>query len=476
MDSTSSLRSVTYQNVNGYTKYPPLAKDSDGYRTFLKAIGVGHDYNSQDLRTVSSQELLSQLYPALSDPEQFFYLEFSAKGTRQLRTELQVIAMKYDEVAPRMSSSYIISIGDPNLNRSSSAPSEAVTRSSVFRGPTLADLTTWIRNTLDYIQKKFVSHDETGYPTTILNQRVPSIEQLSTKLNESVDKLKTVYISRDQAQSIHADLFEQLIQSFPIFDQLYLGIMNPELEALQDGQFVTVRLQKFLIQDVLDYAQAITPKPGMTEAQTKVAEIEGYVDYWKADAVRLVNNLRQAGLPDDYYTNTTRPDTGWSGHNTTEQVLTGVTAAMDWYLTELMKKQTLTTALASELPVIIRFYPAAAVVAEPLCGVSTVPLSEHSFLQVATPQNNIAVQFMGCAALDTPDTQWRQLYAEIFKTIMRYGNPKCSVCAGRYIVKDCHLASVPDLSNAFNTAGTFNFGLISENWDSGKNDVVNYIG
>jgi hypothetical protein len=130
----------------------------------------------------------------------------------------------------------------------------------------------------------------------------------------------------------------------------------------------------------------------------------------------------------------------------------------------------------SGVKIVVRFYPNAATISEPLPIVRTTSLSENSFVQTVAPAMNLSVILQGNLAIDTPDTQWRELYANIFKIILSNGNPVCKARIGRYIVPNCYINAVSDFSNNHNTTPTFNFSLVSTEWDSAKLTPVNYVG
>ena len=483
---TRPIRGLTYANVSGYNKYPPMASDTDGYRNFLTDIGVGWTYNSWDLRAIPANTLLSQLYPMMTDPEEYFYLEY--KGSPKLTEALLELGYEFDKDLPRKSSSYILSSSFLTIGQNKLEEETRVRLNS-----TAAALVAWVSEVVRRVESRCTPKDENGYPTQGLNETTDGgLIVLKETIASALNELHDIRLSTERLTAIYQEAVQE---SEGFFD---IGFSDSDWNWLRTYNFIseeddlspvvdriTGMLMDHLSDAALAYGEASTTRTKQTEAYRLFLQEAGLamlltdeaeddlIKSYNSDVVRRAETVKQK-MPEDFYEKIKDSEAG----NSLIQYLKNVITALTSYIDNVLKiyKKYGSGGSAKVTSVVIRFYPAAAVVAEPLYGVSTVPLSEHSFLQVATPQNNIAVQFMSCAALDTPDTQWRQLYAEIFKTIMRYGNPKCSVCAGRYIVKDCHLASVPDLSNAFNTAGTFNFGLISENWDSGKNDVVNYIG
>lgn len=490
MSSTGArpIRGLTYANVSGYKKYPPMAGDTDGYRNFLTDIGVGWTYNSWDLRAIPADTLLSQLYPMMTDPEGYFYLDY--KSSPKLTEALLELGYEFDRDLPRKSSSYIISSSFVQIGR---------TRREGYgtqftRDDSAVTLLAWVSDVVRHIESRYTPKDENGYPTERLNSETGGcLVQLKEAVTTATNELKDFFLTEQVYQQTYIDALmaarNDLLDASDIdFKNTELAV-KPSTTPEEVTKWLKDNFAKDFNQAAQDYATKVTPKKASYEKEEKeitqkLTELYGF--NWEYSSGRteghtpLVQiytedvNLRAQAvkqqMPEDFYT---QEGSDCPLLNHIRAAAKGLLVYVEEVI-KLCKKRG--AGEAASTSVVIRFYPAAAVVAEPLYGVNTVPLSEHSFLQVATPQNNIAVQFMSCAALDTPDTQWRQLYAEIFKTIMRYGNPKCSVCAGRYIVKDCHLASVPDLSNAFNTVGTFNFGLISENWDSSRNDVVNYIG
>ena len=464
-----------------------MAGDTDGYRNFLTDIGVGWTYNSWDLRAIPANTLLSQLYPMMTDPEEYFYLDY--KGSPKLTEALLELGYEFDKDLPRKSSSYILSSSFLTVGRTKSEENIKVRLNN--RAETLV---AWVSEVVRRIESSCTPKDENGYPTQGLNEITNGgIITLKETIASAVNELHDIQLSTERLTAIYQEAVktsEGLFFSIGFGDSewkwlsTYNFISEDNLSPAVDH--IVERLTDCLSAAALVYGEATTTRKNDTDEYEKFLQKAGLtflltdgakddlIKSYDSDVVRRAETVKQK-MPEDFYEKIRGSAAGNSLIQYLKDVIIALTSYIDNVL-QIYKKYGSGDSAAKITSIVIRFYPAAAVVAEPLYGVNTVPLSEHSFLQVATPQNNIAVQFMSCAALDTPDTQWRQLYAEIFKTIMRYGNPKCSVCAGRYIVKDCHLASVPDLSNAFNTAGTFNFGLISENWDSGKNDVVNYIG
>lgn len=492
MSSTGArpIRGLTYANVSGYKKYPPMAGDTDGYRNFLTDIGIGWTYNSWDLRAIPADTLLSQLYPMMADPEEYFYLDY--KGSPKLTGALLDLGYEFDKDLPRKSSSYILSSSFIQIDRNR----RDGYRTKITRDDSAVTLLAWVSEVVRSIESRYTPKDENGYPTQGLNDVTgQSIVKLKETIATATSELKDFYLTDTDYQNIRQQALTAAKEQFDAFNNVQKFLATNRTYYNDPPNTLILWILDALRDDLTpaaqQYAERTTPKKeSYADDDARIlAEMERIYPGWSSFGFGLSGSRVNKDVAKIYHEDVTLriqavtqqiPEDFYSKIDPDQpliQSIKSVIEALDRYVTEVVKLcKKRGAGEAASTSVVVRFYPAAAVVAEPLYGVNTVPLSEHSFLQVATPQNNIAVQFMSCAALDTPDTQWRQLYAEIFKTIMRYGNPKCSVCAGRYIVKDCHLASVPDLSNAFNTVGTFNFGLISENWDSSRNDVVNYIG
>ncbi len=489
MATSSPIRSVVYRNEVGYRKYPLMASDNKEYRQFLQDIGVGQVFNSRDLSAVPGHELFSKLFPMLSDPELIFYLEYSDTGHTELGTRLYNLGTAYDEAAPQMSSSYIIS------NKYFLSQRDFIDVSSRWQAEPLLS---FIPGCLNELRTNFLVKDyDTGKPDagSRHNEAIESgISAVMTSLDAAQKRLADITLSEEQRNKVAAEAYDQAAKQVQPdgFSSLVGPAIWHSIKSLLEVVSVFKRSLDLIstsrLQKISQYAAAAAKKS--EDANENSKDLKKFAeDYYKqlnlsdADIGALLskisnnatrasaeaNGLKKYGA-DYFYDDTTY---GKPVIDDLDIYVRRLKAYID-NVVKLIKNEGGGNYLG--LPYIIRFYPAAVSIAEPLPGVSTVPLSEHSFLQTAVPQGNVMITFIGNIALDTPDTQWRGLYADIFKAIVKYGNPKCKVRAGRYIIDNCYLAQVPDLTNAMNPAGTFNFSLICEHWDSGKFTPVNYVG
>lgn len=131
------------------------------------------------------------------------------------------------------------------------------------------------------------------------------------------------------------------------------------------------------------------------------------------------------------------------------------------FLAELAEAKNTTDSI-----VVIRLYPRAAFIGHASPQLLTTKLSENSFLQTAVRPDNIMISMQDCIAFDTLDTQWAQLYREIFNTIVKCGSPKCEVRLGRRKIPNCHLFATPQIPDTLGTISTFAVQFIcTENTD-----------
>lgn len=127
---------------------------------------------------------------------------------------------------------------------------------------------------------------------------------------------------------------------------------------------------------------------------------------------------------------------------------------------------------AVDSTVVIRLYPRAAFIGHASPQLLTTKLSENSFLQTAVRPDNIMISMQDCIAFDTLDTQWAQLYREIFNTIVKCGSPGCDVRLGRRVIPDCHLFATPQIPDTLGTISTFAVQFIcTENTDNNINPI-----
>lgn len=427
------MRSVIYENqlYPNYSKKAIVAKDIAGWRSFLESIGAGHNLDSIDLRAIPGSELINKLKPMLYDPDLVFTLEFK---NDQIAKEILDEAKRFEEAAPRQSSSYLVSRSRLGLSFLSTTDKFKTRRDRTNRTQainavyTQLDLTynywytdlKWLRaGTLapkkeyDYVWVESTDKSIRDWPGTKVKAAVEHARKTADEHKDSLPKNAVPELDKweDAGGNTKASLEAKLGTAYSRCTDQAIRERGNELLVDADALFSN---PNYVLEDCYKMDE-------FTQAVTAMANF--LISYCKA---------------------------------------------VEHYLE--------TTSDASYTSVVVRFYPQNATISEPIPTVTTVPLSENSFVQVASPQQNIMVSFIGNMALDTPDTQWRELYARIFKIILKHGNPPCKARVGRYMIDKCYLFQVSDLSQTTNSAPVFNMTLISENYDTKVLQSVDYVG
>lgn len=430
------MRSVIYENqlYPNYSKKAIVAKDVAGWRSFLESIGAGHNLDSIDLRAIPGSELINKLKPMLYDPDLVFTLEFTHG---QIAKEILDEAKRFEEAAPRQSSSYLVSRSRLGLSFISTTDKFKTRQDKTNRTQainavyTQLDLTynywytdlKWLRagtlapkNEYDYVWVESTDKSiRELWPGTKVKAAVEHARKTADEHKDSLPKNEVPELATwEDAGGNTKDILENKLRDAYIrcTDQ---AIRSSERLALADKTYPALFSNpEYVLEDCYSMDE-------FTQAVTALANF--LISYCKA---------------------------------------------VEHYLE--------TTSDASYTSVVVRFYPQNATISEPIPTVTTVPLSENSFVQVASPQQNIMISFIGNMTLDTPDTQWRELYARILKIILKHGNPPCKARVGRYMIDKCYLFQVSDLSQTTNSAPVFNVTLISENYDTKVLQSVDYVG
>lgn len=437
------MRGLTYQNVSGYSKLALMTSTPEDWRTFLTAVGTGHELDSQDLRVVPTQDLMAVLHPMLTDPELMFYLEYSGKVATAIHNE----ALKFNDKVPRQSSSYVVSYSAGDWVRISDLPAGDCTQ----RGYAACNVgaPAYVTSLADDAVAKWKEEAEHLKSWTYTVDNSSSRTVISVK--SPTDKWKKYAGSLEEIQKLRNDLTRLIDDSIPLNSSL-IGSLDsitqwPDPDGYTwDGIVSSIKNR---------YDTALSENATFLEAMSR------------ASAETRAEVLQRKWTPDELYDDK-------NVYTTFVKQLKDFIFSYFKYLEENVKDNSGST--NSRYSVVVRFYPNAATITEPVPVVQTTGLSENSFIQTVSPAVNLSVVLQGNLAIDTPDTQWRELYANIFKIILSNGNPMCKARIGRYIVPNCYINAVSDFSNNHNTTPTFNFSLVSTEWDSAKLTPVNYVG
>lgn len=440
------MRGLTYKNVSGYSKLALMTDTPEDWKKFLTSVGTGHDFDSRDLRTVPTQDLMAVLHPMLTDPELMFYLEYSGNVASKIYAE----AIKFNDRLPRQSASYVVSstafnsttVGSeiPDNVCSRRACVERSTQSFTNRLKTLTDnaVNIWqsMVNLKLYSYKLNVNAGNSLDVTESYKQYTKTREEIEVSAQDVLNTVKELNIAEPYAAESC-----KTINQFEDADGNLLNEIFAEIEAAYAATLMQIA------------ADPLTNSISLAELAALPESIQ--------------QDLKQHhGTPDVLY----------DGPNSYTDAVQKFPAFIEEYFNYLKKQIKNYRVSDSNAKVVVRFYPNAATISEPLPVVRTTSLSENSFVQTVAPAMNLSVILQGNLAIDTPDTQWRELYANIFKIILSNGNPVCKARIGRYIVPNCYINAVSDFSNNHNTTPTFNFSLVSTEWDSAKLTPVNYVG
>lgn len=416
------MRSVVYKNLSypGYSK--TMFGTVDGWGQFLNTIGAGHEFNSADLRTIPGSVLLAKLKPMLYDTDLAFTLEYSDSNVVK---EVQVLAEESESYAPRQSGAYLISrafAGVRLLRNDGGGKSAALDKAGkrnlqIILGYLKEALQEW--NSLKSLQAADYAYADT---------------------NDSDD----FWPAEPTVKAIIDDTVKEV--------EGYAGTTGlPEtFFNWRDGSGNTWEL----LRDTMTLKRC--------DAVSVLEEDDPRYEYY--DILKAT--------PGPVYTSSSSEAVAF---RESVQALIAFISDYCTYVRKFLKTDE-SGAVLNSTGIIIRFYPQNVLLTEPLRQIETVPLSENSFIQVGKPQQNMVATFVNNMALDTPDTQWREIYAKIFNIISGHGNPACKARIGRYLLEDCYLMTVPDLTQSTNSAPVFSFNLISKHWDSGKLSAINFVG
>lgn len=435
------MRGLTYKNVSGYSKLALMTDTPEDWKKFLTSVGTGHDFDSRDLRTVPTQDLMAVLHPMLTDPELMFYLEYSGNVASKIYAE----AIKFNDRLPRQSASYVVSsTTSSGITVGSDIPGSMCTKKACAGGAqsvadklqTLVDnavsMWKWEINSTLYSYKVDTSHPEAGLELTDSYKRYTGTEK---EIKEA-------------AQAVL-----DMLGKTSVFTLSLLTDCEP-LSDFKDSEG-----------NKLDQILATIHDKYVNQLSTD-SNLDTF--FWSNS---LPSTLQQTLM---WHRGT--PDFLYEGSNSYTDAVKKFPAFIGEYF-EYLKNQIKNHRVSgSNAKVVVRFYPGNAIITEPLPAVQTMSLSENSFVQTVAPASNLSVVMQSNLAFDTPDTQWRELYANIFKIILSNGNPKCTARIGRHIIPNCYISAVSDFSNSHITTPVFAVSLISTEWDSAKLTPVNYVG
>ena len=448
------MRGLTYQNVSGYSKLALMTSTPEDWRSFLTMLGTGHDFDSRDLRTVPTQDLMAVLYPMLTDPELMFYLEYSGNVADTIYQKAQ----EFERNLPRQSSSYIISsTASGNWLTIGDLPPEAGSRKGY---------NDCVKGTKQYI-------------SSLVDAALSQWDILAGRLKS--------YIVKQDGKGDEARVAALPTDSW----RTYAGSVDNIAKAANDVETVLNQsdaITSEILKDLVTLTYWENPDKASSGDQASWQSINAYIEekynqvlFNDSTVGKLIANLsgraRSSVLSHTY----TVEEAYLSKDTVAKNYQEAVKQATDFVLAyfEWLKKQIKEYRLGpgkTRNTVVVRFYPGNAIITEPLPAVQTTSLSENSFVQTVVPAPNLSVVMQSNLAFDTPDTQWRELYANIFKIILSNGNPKCTARIGRHIIPNCYISAVSDFSNSHITTPVFAVSLISTEWDSAKLTPVNYVG
>ena len=430
-----------------------MTSTPEDWRNFLTTLSIGHTYNSRDLRTVPTQDLMAVLHPMLTDPELMFYLEYE---DTDLANTILSIAKNYDDAVPRQSSAYIVSnpssaldVGQEYQNETKGSYADSTSAINYILNRAQEAVDVWVRlgtngsmrsGTIDWA-------NGTWEPSRVWADTVSDLPVFQSKVDDLKRKLAKV-------------------------DKLYLPQWPGGVEHYYIGQYYNLSEAEYSLGKAL---------ANLTKVYNEYVFMGGA--YGTVFEGQILSTLEADPDNQDLLTTLKNhqftPDALYTIDKERNSYLEAVGHVKNVILTYLQRLEDMVnqgTVERKHLSVVVRFFPGSAFISEPLPQINTTRLSENSFVQTATPAMNISVSLQGNLAFDTPDTQWRGLYAEIFKAIVAKGNPKCTARIGRHIVPNCYLLNMPDLTNSHSTTPTFNFSLVSTEWDSAQLTPVNYVG
>lgn len=414
------MRGVIYKN----SKYPGYSKtmfgNVDGWGSFLNTIGAGHTFSSEDLRAVPGSILLAKLKPMLYDTDLAFTLEYYDS---RVVSEVVSIAEEFEKTAPRQSGAYIVSrvFTGINLLQNTEGDSAGSAGEKTAGKSNLAYILNQLGAALSAWNglKELQARDKDNTPTDASKSYWPG-EDVKKIVDETKKKVGSYSSAADKPKDFYSWSEDS---DSPTWNWYVDSMMTYRAKAISE------------LEDWEEYALITgTPSPVYT------------LD--SENARGFCNSIKTLAEHIHDYCN---------------------------YINDFLKEES-SNARLTPAGVVVRFYPQNVLLTEPLRQIETVHLSENSFVQVGKPQQNMVATFVNNMALDTPDTQWRELYARIFNIIAGHGNPVCKARIGRYLLEDCYLMTVPDLTQSINPAPVFSFNLISEHWDSRKLSAINFVG
>ena len=411
-----------YTNTDypGYS-YGFLGEDINRYLSALSA-GVDDTIGST-LKSIPTSELLGRLKPMIRERDFIFSLTFTSQ---LLMDRLAKLAAQWADKVPRQSAAYII--GTPySLG---TGEKEAVAKGgnplmrwqqALLREVEIArsELEKFVKG--DYFRSlggiSIIDKEDVGPATNSLDDLMLKIEAVTNpkNLNYKYPKfLEWVDVLEDSSG----------FGSSPAYGCSWSQVWN---------KAVTVIYQ--VIGKVLAETPYVEDEKGETVVNTvnkatKTLQLQDSQVY--RDVIRVIN-----AFVDDYV-------------KTFEKFLTDLDGAEG----------------TSDSTVVVRLYPRAAFIGHASPQLLTTKLSENSFLQTAGRPDNIMISMQDCIAFDTLDTQWAQLYREIFNSIVKCGSPECAVRLGRRRIPGCHLFATPQIPDTLGTISMFAVQFIcTENTD-----------
>lgn len=406
--TTATPLGTKYTNKS-YPGYSVFVPGSD-LGKFLQKIGSGLDDSDTTRGKMPTGLMLSTLRPMLRDRDFVFSLTFQVSGTSSFVEAVTALASTWIATVPRQSAAYVVST--PYLSL-----------------PTKKDQ---IADSGQVVDTKYQEAD------TQIKIATQELDKLGAASLFRVWDMSPFKKTPDFKTAIDA-----LIESDGI--QAELDKLKSKLPATPCPKF-------------LDWM----PEPSGTSPSVKWDSV-------KSAAVRGVYRLAGRVLDDAALGDAQLAAKGIAAlindirtEEEFEDIVASINAFVEAYCTAF--KDWLNSGAKSNIsgqPVTIRLYPRSVFISHAVRPVVTTKLSENSFIQTAGRPDNIVIQFQDCIAFDTLDTQWAQLYRELFKIIVDYGNPECTVRYGRHKLDHCYLYSAPQIPDVQGGLTTFPVVLIS---------------
>lgn len=405
----------TNSTYPGYS-YGFLGEDINRYLTALSA-GVDDTIGSA-LKSMPTSELLGRLKPMIRERDFIFSLTFESVP---LMDNLSGLATRWSSDVPRQSAAYIIgtpySLGTRDKEAAAEGGNPLVLWKNALKqevGIARGELRKFVNG--DYFRSlggiKIVEDNDVANATKSLDDLASVIDGVVSPKNLNYKYPKFLEWVDHWAGDTNSELGSQA------YDCSWAQVWNKAVTAIYQV------IGKVLAEQPYDEeGTANTVNKAAETLQTSQVQKEA-VDVINAFVVDYVNAFKK-------------------------------------FLTELNGAKG-----TQDSTVVIRLYPRAAFIGHASPQLLTTKLSENSFLQTAVRPDNIMISMQDCIAFNTLDTQWAQLYREIFNTIVKCGSPECEVRLGRRRIPGCHLFATPQIPDTLGTISTFAVQFIcTENTD-----------